>query len=54
LLPKNAFLVAPLRCALAFGRVELSIFKSLAARLKPCPDKHALPRVNRFFFMATA
>jgi len=29
-------------CALAFGRVELFIFKSLTARMNPCPDKHAL------------
>jgi hypothetical protein len=40
-------------CAPAFGRVELFIFTSLAARLKPCPDKHALAHVNRVFFMAT-
>src|SRR6266849_2491320 len=32
------FLGAPLRCALAFGRVELFIFNSLAARINPCPD----------------
>src|SRR5712692_6995409 len=25
-------------CALAFGRVELFIFNSLAARINPCPD----------------
>src|SRR5260370_42245532 len=29
-------------CALAFGRVELFIRKSLTARMNPCPDKHAL------------
>src|SRR5260370_42449978 len=27
-----------LRCAHAFGRVELFIFNSLTARMNPCPD----------------
>ncbi len=37
------FLGAPLRCALAFGRVELFIFNSLAARMNPCPDTSSRP-----------
>jgi len=45
-------------CALALrqaqGRVELFIFKSLAARMNPCPDNpRASTRETGFHFMAT-
>ena len=45
-------------CALALrqaqGRVELFIFKSLAARMNPCPDNpRASARETDFHFMAT-
>src|SRR5260370_22670523 len=38
---KKELLVAPLRCAPAFGRVELFIFHELTAQLKLCPSKRS-------------
>ena len=40
-LRKNVIFSAPLRCALAFGRAELFIFKSLTAQLKLCPSERS-------------
>jgi hypothetical protein len=40
---KTFLLCAPLRYAHAFGRAELFIVSSFAARLKPCPDTSSRP-----------
>src|SRR5713101_3362238 len=41
---KTFILCIPLRYTQAFGRVELFIFSSLAARMNPCPDTSSRPK----------